>query len=221
MGTLKRGHIISALSWSDEFARVISCTACSCSTDSSILRDAEENVPQPGYVGKNYWKQRVALVGQNPGTPKSLEFQDRPYTAALRRLRDAPNEAEYQKLHAVLQDFIPQWPVHGSYFPLVECSLSLEDIAYFNVVRCRTYGDASPGVSTVKSCLHNHFGHWLDILVPRVVVFIGKWAADRASHEVARREIPYAFMNRQRSLSSLARSQNREAVVRLVRASDA
>jgi uracil-DNA glycosylase len=212
---------MSTTSWSAEFAKVISCTACSRATDGNLLRDEDENVPQPGYVGGNYWKRRIALVGQNPGTPKTLELQDKPYTAALRSLRDAPNEAKYLELHSVLQAFIPQWPVHGNYFPLAECGLSLQDIAYFNVVRCRTGGDAKPGINTVNNCLRNHFGRWLDNLAPRVVVFIGKWAADRASQEVQRRGIPFAFMNRQRSLSSLERSQNRNAVVELVRASDA
>lgn len=209
------------ISWPAEFAKVISCAACSRATDGNLLRDEAENVPQPGYVGENYWKRRIALIGQNPGTPKSLELEDRPYTAALRNLRDTPNEAKYLELHSVLQSFIPQWPVHGNYFPLAECGLSLQDIAYFNVVRCRTGSDAKPGVNTVNSCLGNHLGHWLDILAPQAVVFIGKWAADRASQEVVSRGIPFAFMNRQRSLSSLERSQNRSAVVKLVRASEA
>ncbi len=212
---------MSTISWSAEFAKVISCAACSRATDRNILRDADENVPQPGYVGETYWKHRIALVGQNPGTPKTLELQDKPYTVALRRLRDTPTEDKYQELHTVLQAFIPKWPVHGNYFPLVECGLSLRDIAYFNVVRCRTSGDAKPGVNTVNTCLHNHFGRWLDNLAPRVVVFIGKWGADRASQEVERRGIPFTFMNRQRSLSSHERSENRRAVVQLVRASDA
>ena len=212
---------MSTVTWPAEFARIISCGACSRATDAHVLRDENENVPQPGYVGASYWKRRVALVGQNPGTPKTLELQDRPYTAALRGLRDTPDEAHYRELQSVLQAFIPQWPVHGNYFPLTECGLSLQEIAYFNVVRCRTDGDAKPGVHTVHTCLQVHFGRWLDILTPRVVVFIGKWAADRASHEVVRRGIPFAFMNRQRSLSSLERDQNRQAVVRLVRAGDA
>lgn len=212
---------MSPMNWPAEFARVISCTACSRSTDRNILRDADENIAQPGYIGRNYWNHRVALVGQNPGTPKTLERQDRRYTSVLRGLRDTPSDVSYQELHKVLQDFIPQWPVHGNYFPLAESGLSLQDIAYFNVVRCRTRGDAKPGVNTVNSCLDNHFGRWLDSLAPRVVVFIGKWAADHASDEVGRRGIPFGFMNRQRSLSSLERDQNRRAVVQLVRASNA
>ncbi len=212
---------MSTINWPNEFAKVISCAACSHATDSNILRDADENVPQPGYVGVTYWRRRIALVGQNPGTPKTLELQDKPYTAALRKLRDTPTEANYHELDSVLQAFIPKWPVHGNYFPLDECGLSLQDIAYFNVVRCRTGDDAKPGVNTVNNCIRNHFGRWLDNLAPRVVVFIGKWAADHASQEVERRRIPFAFINRQRSLSSHERSENRAAVVKLVRESDA
>ena len=212
---------MSNINWPAEFARVISCTTCSHATDRKILRDEGENVPQPGFIGANYWKHRVVLIGQNPGTSKTLKVPDKPYTAALRRLRESPTEAYYHELQTVLGAFIPQWPVHGNYFPLAECDLSLQDIAYFNVVRCRTQSDAMPGSSTVNNCINTHLGHWLDNLTPRVVIFIGKWASDRASQEVERRGIPFAFMNRQRSLSSLERVQNREAVVQLIRATDA
>jgi hypothetical protein len=76
---------MSTISWSAEFAKVISCAACSRATDSNIVRDADENVPQPGYIGETYWKHRIALVGRNPEKPKTLELQDQPYTFALRR----------------------------------------------------------------------------------------------------------------------------------------
>lgn len=210
---------MSTVHWPSEFARVLSCEMCTQGTDRNLLRDSGENLPQPGYIGEHYWKRRVALVGQNPGTPKTLDQADRPYTAALRRLRDTPSDADYQELLAVLQAFIPQWPIHGNYFPLAECGLSLREIAYFNVVRCRTSDDARPGIKTIHNCIQNHFARWLDELAPRVVIFIGKWAADHAGQEVQRRGIPFGFMNRQRSLSSNARVENRRQVVQLVRAS--
>lgn len=209
-----------AVDWPAEFAGVIACEACTTSVDRNLLRDANENVPQPGYIGQNYWRRRVALVGQNPGTPKSLSEADKPYTQALRALRDSPTPARYDELSAVLARFIPQWPVHGSYFPLQEAGLTLDDIAYFNVVRCRTAKDAAPRVRLVHACTTNHFGRWLDALAPRIVVFIGKWAADKTACEVSRRGIPYAFMNRMRSLSSQEREANRRAVVQLVRSGE-
>lgn len=200
-----------------EFARVIQCKACTNDSYAKLLRDSEQNVPQPGYIGPKYWESRVLLVGQNPGTPKSLADADLLYTAALRQLRDAPTEPNYQALEMKLKEFIPQWPVHGNYFPLAEAGLTLDDIAYFNVVRCRTVADAAPGVNLVRNCLSHHFTRWLDELAPRAVVFIGKWAADQAAYVVESRSIPYMFMNRCRSLSSEERAENRLSVVRFVR----
>ena len=68
----------------------------------------------------------------------------------------------------------------------------------------------------VATCLDAHFGRWLDHLSPSVVVFIDKWAADRASAQVHKRGIPFAFMNRQRSLVTFDRLENRKAVVQIV-----
>lgn len=200
-----------------EFARVISCTLCTQATDKKLLRDDGENVPQPGYIGPQDRKARVLLVGQNPGTPKSLAIQDLPYTAALRTLRDEPTPQRYKELGTVLRAFIPQWHVHGNYFPLVESGLSLEDIAYCNIVRCRTSGDGTPGELLTKQCLNEHFVRWLNLLTPKVVVFIGKWAWRQGNSSVGAKGIPSAFMNRQRSLSPTARAENLAQVVALVR----
>ena len=75
-----------------------------------------------------------------------------------------------------------------------------------------------PGNSMTANCMSEHFERWLQLLNPRVVVFIGKWAHDRGAAAVARLGIPFEFMNRQRSLSSAERVANRERVVVLVRA---
>jgi len=209
----------TAVNWPSEFFAIVGCDACTPAHDRNLLRDQGENIPQPGYVGEQYWTKRVLLVGQNPGTPKTLSAEDLPYTAALRRLREQPSNENFDSVSEVLRKFIPRWPVHGNYFPLAECDLSLEEIAYCNVVRCRTRADRPPGVRLVENCRSKHFRRWLSILQPRVVVFIGKWASDQAAAEVAALDIPHAFMNRMRSLSSEERVANRAAVVRLVRES--
>jgi len=185
--------------------------------DRRLLRDSVENVPQPGFIGDNYSSHRVLLIGQNPGTPKSRLAADTPYTAALRALRDDPTEGRYQYLRQVLKGFIPQWPVHSNYFPLAECGLTIEDIAYCNVVRCRTIMNAMPSNRTALTCSQSHMARWVSLLSPRVVVFIGKWAFERGNTVVDRLGIPCDYMNRQRSLSPEARRENRERVSALVR----
>ena len=200
-----------------EFARVVSCTRCTYATDQNLLRDDGEHVPQPGYIGPHYRNSRVLLVGQNPATPKSLTVPDRPYTAALRALRDEPTPQRYKDLNAVLRDFIPQWHVHGNYFPLAESGLTLEDIAYCNIVRCRTSNDAKPSELLTTQCIDEHFIRWLDLLRPKVIVFVGKWAWRQGKSAVDTKGIPCAFMNRQRSLSQTERIANRAQVAALVR----
>ena len=206
-----------------EFARIISCDRCTSATDPNLLRDNGENVPQPGYIGPRYRKSRVLLVGQNPAVdlspaiPKSLTESDRIYTAALRILRDEPTVQRYKELSAVLRTFIPKWPIHGNYFPLDESGLSLEDIGYFNIVRCRTSSNAAPNDCLATKCIGAHFVRWLELLAPKVVVFVGKWAWRKGSSAVSAKGIPCAFMNRQRSLSCTERAENRAQVVALVR----
>jgi len=211
----------SIIHWGVESARVVACAKCTRAIDSKLLRDEHENVPQPGYIGSRYSTTGLMLVGQNPGVPNlsSLAKADLPYTQALRALRDSPTKENYDGLQSVLRTFIPSWPVHGAYFPLAECGLELDDIAYCNVVRCRTQANAPPGRLLTQNCLTEHFERWLSLLKPNVVIFIGKWAHDRASASVSRFGIPSDFMNRQRSLASAERMANRERVVRLVRAS--
>jgi len=88
----------TSTNWAVEFAKIIACQACDSHTDRNLLRDADENVPQPGYIGSNYWSHRVLFIGKNPGTPKSLADPDKPHTRALRQLMDDPNQGNYQAL---------------------------------------------------------------------------------------------------------------------------
>src|SRR5947209_9798297 len=107
------------IDWAHEFAKIVACSACSASEFPFLRRDGMENVPQPGYVGPGYRESRVLLVGQNPAMPpERLAAADRPYTAALRGVRDHPTADKLAVLEAVLTDFLPKWPVHEKYFPL-------------------------------------------------------------------------------------------------------
>jgi uracil-DNA glycosylase len=209
---------LAAPSWHVEFATIISCSRCTTADCRKLLRDEAENIPQPGYIGARYDSTRVLLVGQNPGVgTKGLAARDRVYTAALRDVRQKPTAKTYESLSTVMDDFMPSWPVRGNYFPLRECGLTLKDIAYCNAVRCRTVGNAIPSTRQSQSCIDGHFRHWAQLLKPRMVVFIGKWAFDQCHGITEELKIPSAFMNRQRSLSGTERARNRQDVVNLVR----
>jgi hypothetical protein len=205
--------------WPREFARVISCTKCTAATDPNLLRDKSENVPQPGYIGRRYRNTGLLLVGQNPAVPPAhLSAEDLPYTSALRTLQRESTTQNYVDLHAVLQEFIPKWPMYGKYFPLDECGLTVDDFAFVNLVRCRRTGKNSPPTRAIATnCTDEHFRRWVKLLSPKVVVFIGKWANDRVRAQGAISNIPCAFVNMQRSLADSERLANRAEVVALVR----
>ncbi|MEH6585037.1 MAG: uracil-DNA glycosylase family protein [Halioglobus sp.] len=199
----------------EHFREVVGCSKCDQWISKKLLRDSNENIAQPGWVGNNYEEHRVLLVGQNPGVPPAnMQARDAIYTAALRQLESSSSRADYEHLYKVLKSFVPEWPVQRNYFPLSESGLGLEDIAYCNVVRCRTVGNAAPSNAIVQNCL-GHFDSFAQAVQPKVVIFIGKWAHDRAANRLG--EIPYAFMNRMRSLSGIERRENRSSVINLVR----
>ena len=125
-------------------------------------------------MGANYRQSGVLLVGQNPGVASDLVNDDQIYTAALRSLGDNPTSEEYEKLSRSLENVIQGWPVHNNYFPLAACGLTLNDIAYCNLVRCRTQANRTPNRSLVTRCVDQHFDRWIGWLEPQVVVFIGK-----------------------------------------------
>jgi hypothetical protein len=147
-----------------EFASIIGCQRCSLATCPCLLRDNFGNVPQPGYVGANYARTCVAFVGQNPGEGNRPADAARavPYTAAL---RDAPTPDNYARLHDITGRSMAEWLIHAAHFPLKECGLELADIAYFNLVWCRTIGNAAPDKAMVEAC-RAHFARWLYLLKP-------------------------------------------------------
>jgi hypothetical protein len=110
--------------------------------------------------------------------------------------------------------------VHGQYFPLDECGLTLDKISYFNLVRCRTRENSSPNKAMSSTCADIYLARWLDFLKRRAVVFIGKWAATRARSYLEGSGIPHAFIDRNRSLNSAQRQRNRSDIVALMRSDD-
>ena len=97
-----------ASDWPTEFAHVISCTTCTTLDCRKLLRDQQENIPQPGYVGSRYAATRLLLVGQNPGVGTGARVApDRVYTSSLRDLARNPSPTAYKSLSTVMEDSCP------------------------------------------------------------------------------------------------------------------
>lgn len=196
------------------FCRVLECDRCS---HSIVLRDSFENIPQPGYIGTNYEKYRILLIGQNPGVcPPSMKNKDFVYMEALKNLWINKDKSSYDKLYQILLQFVPEWPVQKNYFPLHECGLGLEDIGYCNIVRCRTSDNKTPSIGTTQNCINEHLIKFIDEIVPKVIVFIGKWAYIQLNTKLKELPIKLTYMNRDRSLSSDKRDLNRNEVIKTV-----
>jgi uracil-DNA glycosylase len=180
----------------EKFLNVLNCDACLAK---HVLRDDMFNLPQPGYVGTNYQKTRILFVGQNPGVSKFPE-EDKTYARYLNNLKKNRNDKAYDELNRFLLEFIPQWMSIKRYSPLEACGLEQDDIAYINLVRCRTAGNAPPAKLVVDFCLR-HFAELLDVLQPAAVVCLGKFAYNGTYEELASRNIPVCFINRARDRS--------------------
>jgi uracil-DNA glycosylase len=198
-------------------ADVVRCTACAACGVSSLLRDDHFDVPQPGYVGESYSKGGVMFIGQNPGTsPERSREDDTKHAEILLALSHDPSVERFVALRSFLEAFMRTWAITQRYLPLGRFGLELEEIAYVNVARCRTKKNAAPSPRMAERCMTLHLERWLDVLQPRVVVFLGKWAHDAAAVVVERRGITFGFINRDRSLPGAERERNLSTIAALL-----
>ncbi len=134
-------------------------------------------------------------MSQNPGNPSAQQVvPDRLYTAALRTLVNEPTDDNYARLQAILPPFVRTWPIYTDFFSLDECGLDLTEIAYFNAVRCRTAGNATPNGRVAKNC-RRHLKRWVDLLKPKAVIFIGVWGENKGKSSLPR-PVPTITMRR-------------------------
>jgi hypothetical protein len=156
-----------------KFVKIIGCEKCDRSTCSQLLRDSWENDPQAGYVGTNYERtgrgsgRSQACPAGSPRKTGHIRQRSEPYETT-RRHRTMPSRM------TSWADLYPTGRSTDATFPLAECGLTLGDITYFNLVRCRTIHNGPPNAALTNSC-RTHFHSWLNLLEPSVVTFMGKW----------------------------------------------
>lgn len=141
--------------------------------------------------------------------------RDLPYTAALRALRDRPEEAAYVESSRATGTFMREWSIFQRQVRLDDLGLAREEVAYLNVVRCRTRSDRAPSRRMLATCTDRHLARWLALLAPRAVVFLGEWARKHAAR-LFEAHLPYATINRSRSRTKNEREADRVAVRTLV-----
>lgn len=149
-----------------------------------------DSMPQAGYLGEDYSRYRVLVLGKNPAWPKS-RTDDKTYYDLLEGIQDA---ATLQQNTPQLRNMHNGWtPLRASELDLIrQVGLKPTEIAYSNQILCRTdhhqveeiNPDAQRGtISTIsrkkikrlyESCFRNRVCNLIEILEPSHILSIGK-----------------------------------------------
>jgi uracil-DNA glycosylase len=186
------------------FTDVLGCVRCPIN---SIKRDQKYNIPQPGWVGRNY--AGIMFVGQNPGEGRTPPTEpDRIYLDALREVKDIESlNSMHDRLKEATESFV--------YYKSFHFNTDIENVAYINAVRCRTTGNAAPHKDVQQKC-RRHFLSWVNCLKPKAVIYLGLFAEKATGDLLKRLDIEYQAISRQRSLSSDVRAKQHQAAVELI-----
>ena len=177
------------------FTDVLGCNRC---PRSLVKRDGAYNIPQPGWVGRNYGG--LMFVGQNPGEGSAPPTDpDRQYLEALGLVCDSPSLDE---MHDRLKEATDSFTYYSSF----RFDVDIERVAYINAVRCRTKENSAPVREIQQNCRH-HFLEWVKRLRPRGVVYLGLFAQRATADLLDRLRIEYVVISRQRSLSTQKRAE--------------
>ncbi len=199
-----------------EFIDVISCDKCRQENITSILNDDDMNIPQPGFIGKNFWQKRILFIDRNPGPPpvKNGLYSSREVNY-MKCLRDIGKRKETDTSHGsirnVFQNYFTKHHIYKEVFQ--RTNLTLDDVAIFNVVRCRSFENRQPPKKAFRNCIEMHFGKWIKMLSPTLIVSFGKAPYDQIQSETKRYKIQTKFINRERSLNKAQRQSEIDNVV--------
>ncbi|MBX7134183.1 MAG: hypothetical protein K1X67_16040 [Fimbriimonadaceae bacterium] len=138
-----------------------------------------------GFVGTRYTPgEGIVLLAINPGgggdayTERTAE--DRVFFPLLERFKAARGHAVPSAFEAVNQAFAPivrGWNLWRILGPTLEAAgLTLEEVAYMNLVPYRTRGDKMPPVAAQQAAWTRIIQPTLGVLEPRAIVTLGKKA---------------------------------------------
>jgi len=150
-----------------------------CRKECPTLDNTPNSTPQPGFIGRRY--KGLVIIGSNPGIPKTKLFQKRE-PIYLKHIYDFAIEKNFDKFQEYLDyasDYMTIWNnnLTNSYFRNL-LGYDIENIAYINIVKCRSINTGSDPLNTVgysvaRRCFTTHTVKQLDLLKPQWIV--GHW----------------------------------------------
>ncbi len=138
-----------------------------------------DQLPQPGYVGRNYQPGGLVFVSMNPGGGSGVGLgpDDLSQYEALNRLRDCKDfeiAERFSDVMDVLIEIMPRWKIIRNFVdPILRSTgVSFSSIAYFNLLKWRT--SSSNNLKTLYDISwKDHTKQQVCILKPSVVIAVG------------------------------------------------
>ena len=147
-----------------------------------LLTPFDPRYPQPGFIGKGYFRNpcRILIMGINPGPGKGFEARDEILFGATLELARTPNADNFKSLMSVYSKQMPHWGIFSRQNIFNRLDLSLENIAYLNVLQVNTKVDCSDSkLNRVYEYAISKFTfRQLKLLQPHAILILGKHGID-------------------------------------------
>ncbi|MBX7123949.1 MAG: hypothetical protein K1X42_17620 [Opitutaceae bacterium] len=142
---------------------------------------ADDLIPQFGYVGAQFARSKVLLLGINPGNGDDVKrsHQDDKMMPALHRFAVDLSVASFKEAQCGYKSVCQSWWIWQRYCSEVigAGKLTLEDIAYSNALPWRTHSESNFDDAVGKAAATSYAYPLIEELRPKVIVAMGKKAA--------------------------------------------
>jgi len=142
-----------------------------------------DSLPQPGYVGLEYERKGILLIGMNPGGKNSSEISsnDEEQYFILKQIRSSSRGAtleSFDRLNEALSRTMPTWKLFNNYVRrhLDQCDTELVSVAYLNLLKWRTMNSSGLG-SLCSISWEAHTQRQIELLQPSTIVCLGTGVA--------------------------------------------
>lgn len=167
------------------FLEIVSCDTSFCEQNGMCCRQQ-----YPGFIGKNYKKGGLVIIGVKPATPnKNIYIKNNEIMQEiLDKFMAFETEDIFEEYLEKLSTYMKIWPsiTLVSEKTRKELRYHIDDIAFINIAKCFTWEPSPNGnemeissqfkLQVYSKCFREHTLHQLRLLAPNYVVFMGNSA---------------------------------------------